>query len=79
MSYKFKSDGSEEDLTMKQRVLYVAFLNAGYPAKIKKGLYCVDGKYHDCRLIVIGNSIASSFHPDGYPVKNVYDDCPVEE
>lgn len=78
--YKFKSDCSEEELTMKQRVLYVAFLNAGYDAKIKKGLYCVDGKYHDCRLIVLGKSnIVSSFHPDGYPVKNVYDSCPVEE
>lgn len=80
MGYKFAEDGIENDLTEKQRNLYHAFIEAGYNASIKKGLYCVDGKIHDCRMIVLGGSqIVSVFHPNGYPVENVYKNCPIKE
>lgn len=81
--------GTENDLTKEQKDIYKALIKAGYDkngfsVKIAVGLWCVDEKLHDCCMIIIDNDLngshtVSSFHPDGHPVRSVYEECPIIE
>lgn len=86
---KYGRIGTVADLTKEQKDIYEALIKAGYDkngfsVKIAVGLWCVDEKLHDCRMIIVDNDLngrhtVSSFHPDGHPVRSVYEECPIIE